>query len=128
MSIGTPLVAYPILRRFGKLPRPDAASIAAHYGSVSVVTFAVGASYLTRQGVEYEDFMSVFLVFLELPALIILKTAVEEHHESRKPIFGAGFRRFRRTAEQFLLGDADSIEKFFHVNRLSSFCPLNCRF
>jgi len=71
MSAGTPLVAYPILRRFGKLARPDAASIAAHYGSVSVVTFAVGASYLTRQGVAYEGFMSVLLVFLEFPALII---------------------------------------------------------
>ena len=71
MRIGTPLVAYPVLRRFGKLARPDAASIAAHYGSVSVVTFAVGASYLTRQGVAYEGFMSVFLVFLEFPALII---------------------------------------------------------
>ncbi len=70
-TIGAPLVAYPILQRFDKLPRPDAASIAAHYGSVSVVTFAVGASYLARQGVAYEGFMSVFLVFLEFPALII---------------------------------------------------------
>jgi len=71
MSAGTPLIAFPILRRLGRLARPDAASIAAHYGSVSVVTFAVGTSYLTRQGVEYEGYMSVFLVFLEFPALII---------------------------------------------------------
>jgi len=71
MSAGTPLVAFPILRRFGKLSRADAGSIAAHYGSVSVVTFAVGASYLARLGVEHEGYMSVFLVFLEFPALII---------------------------------------------------------
>lgn len=71
MSAGTPLVAFPVLRRFGKLARPDAASIAAHYGSVSVVTFAVGASYLARLGVEHEGYMSVFLVFLEFPALMI---------------------------------------------------------
>ncbi len=71
MGAGTPLVAYPILRHLGKLARPDAASIAAHYGSVSVVTFAVGTSYLARQGVAYEGFMSVMLVFLEFPALII---------------------------------------------------------
>ena len=45
MSAGTPLLSFPILRRLGNLSRPDAASIAAHYGSVSVVTFAVGASY-----------------------------------------------------------------------------------
>lgn len=71
MSAGTPLLAFPILRRLGRLSRPDAASVAAHYGSVSVVTFAVGTSYLARVGVEYEGFMSVFLVFLEFPALII---------------------------------------------------------
>ena len=29
MSAGTPLLAFPILRRFGRLARPDAASIAA---------------------------------------------------------------------------------------------------
>lgn len=71
MSVGTPLLAFPILRRFGELSRADAGSIAAHYGSVSVVTFAVGTSYLTRLGVEFEGYMSVFLVFLEFPALII---------------------------------------------------------
>ncbi|MDI1244857.1 MAG: sodium-dependent bicarbonate transport family permease [Rhodoferax sp.] len=71
VSIGTPLLAFQVLQRIGKLPRPDAASIAAHYGSVSVVTFAVGASYLTRQNITYEGYMSVFLVFLEFPALIM---------------------------------------------------------
>ena len=71
MSAGTPLLSFPILRRLGNLSRPDAASIAAHYGSVSVVTFAVGASYLARADVAYEGYMSVFLVFLEFPALII---------------------------------------------------------
>jgi len=71
MSTITPLVAFPILRRLGRLVRPDAASIAAHYGSVSVVTFAVGTSYLSRVGVDYEGYMSVLLVFLEFPALII---------------------------------------------------------
>lgn len=71
MSAGTPLLGYQILRRMGKLAHPDAASISAHYGSVSVVTFAVGASYLHRQGVNYDGYLSVFLVFLEFPAIII---------------------------------------------------------
>ncbi len=71
MGAATPLIAFPVLRRLGRLARPDAASIAAHYGSVSVVTFAVGTSYLARQDVSYEGFMSVMLVFLEFPALII---------------------------------------------------------
>lgn len=66
-----PLAAFPILRRVGKLSTADAGSIAAHYGSVSVVTFAVGSSYLARLGEAAEGYMTVFLVLLEFPALMI---------------------------------------------------------
>ena len=66
-----PLVAFPILHRLGGLARADAASIAAHYGSVSVVTFAVAASFLARLGETAEGYMVVFLVLLEFPALLI---------------------------------------------------------
>ncbi len=66
-----PLVAFPVLRGVGKLSSADAGSIAAHYGSVSVVTFAVGASYLARLGEAAEGYMTVFLVLLEFPALMI---------------------------------------------------------
>ena len=66
-----PLVAYPLLRKLGRLARADAGSIAGHYGSVSVVTFAVGAAYLVRLGETAEGYMVVFLVLLEFPALVI---------------------------------------------------------
>ena len=66
-----PLAAFPILRHIGKLPRADAGSIAAHYGSVSVVTFAVASAYLARLGQAVEGYMTVFLVLLEFPALVI---------------------------------------------------------
>ena len=73
VSVGAliPLAAFPILRHIGKLSRADAGSIAAHYGSVSVVTFAVGSAYLARLGQPAEGYMTVFLVLLEMPALII---------------------------------------------------------
>jgi len=41
-----PLTAYPILRFVGKFSQADSGAIAAHYGSVSAVTFAVGVAYL----------------------------------------------------------------------------------
>ena len=66
-----PLAAYPLLRYAGGLKRADAASIAAHYGSVSVVTFAVASAYLLRQGVSHEGLLTVFLVLLEAPAILI---------------------------------------------------------
>ena len=66
-----PLFAFAVLHRLGKLSRANAASIAAHYGSVSVVTFAVAASFLSRREVDYEGYMVVFLALLEFPALLI---------------------------------------------------------
>lgn len=66
-----PLFAFPLLRRLGGFARADAASIAAHYGSVSVVTFAVAAAWLAGRGIEAEGHLIVFLVLLEFPALVI---------------------------------------------------------
>jgi hypothetical protein len=66
-----PLIAFPILRFLGKLSRADSASIAAHYGSVSVVTFSVGITLLGHQNLDFEGYLIVFLVLLEMPALVI---------------------------------------------------------
>lgn len=71
LGVAIPLVAYPVLRYAGGLKRADAASIAAHYGSVSVVTFAVATAFLARNGVAYEGLLTVFLVLLEAPAIIV---------------------------------------------------------
>jgi hypothetical protein len=64
-----PFVAYPVLRKLGRLPAADAASIAAHYGSVSVATFAVGIAYLDSLEISYEAYLPVFVVLLEMPAI-----------------------------------------------------------
>ena len=71
MGILLPLAAYPVLRFAGRLARADAASIAAHYGSVSVGTYAVAAAYLTYRQVAFEEYMPVFLVLLEMPAIVV---------------------------------------------------------
>ena len=71
VAIAIPLLAFPVLRSFGKLSRADAASIAAHYGSVSVVTFAVGSAYLAQLAEPFEGYMAVFVALLEFPALLI---------------------------------------------------------
>ena len=66
-----PLVAFPVLYFFGKLPRHDAASIAAHYGSVSVGTYAVAVAFLESQNIAYEAYIPLFVVLLEMPAIIV---------------------------------------------------------
>lgn len=71
MGIALPLLAYPVLRFAGRFERADAASIAAHYGSVSVGTYAVAVAYLTYRQVSFEEYMPVFLVLLEMPAIVV---------------------------------------------------------
>ncbi len=66
-----PLLAYPVLRFAGRLSRPDAASVAAHYGSVSVGTYAVAVAFLSARGVPYESYMPLFLAMMEMPAIVV---------------------------------------------------------
>ena len=66
-----PLLAYPILRAIGRFSRADAGSIAGHYGSVSVVTFAVGVNFLAQQAIPHESSMPLLLVLLEVPGIVV---------------------------------------------------------
>lgn len=71
MGFILPLLAFPILRYAGRLKKADAASVAAHYGSVSVGTYAVAVTYLAAQQIPFEAYMPLFLVILEVPAILV---------------------------------------------------------
>ena len=66
-----PFWTYPVLRFFGRLPAVDAAALAAHYGSVSAVTFIAATNYLVAVGEPYEPFASAFLAVMESPAILV---------------------------------------------------------
>jgi hypothetical protein len=71
MGLALPLIAFPILTWVGRLGRADAASIAAHYGSVSMVTFAVALAWLVDRKIEHEQYMPLFVVLLEVPGIVV---------------------------------------------------------
>jgi hypothetical protein len=70
LGFGLPLPAFLAARYLGGLSRPDAASLSAHYGSVSVGTYAVLVSHLALQGIAYEARAPVWVVVLEVPAIL----------------------------------------------------------
>lgn len=70
LGFSIPFVVFPVLHRVVRLNKADAASVAAHYGSVSVVTFAIASAYLERRGVPVESFMSVLLALMEAPGIV----------------------------------------------------------
>lgn len=71
MGFALPLAAYPVLRFLGRFERADAASVAAHYGSVSVATYAVAAAYFASRDIHFEAHMPLLLALLEMPAILV---------------------------------------------------------
>ncbi|MCS6986624.1 MAG: sodium-dependent bicarbonate transport family permease [Sphingomonadaceae bacterium] len=70
LSFGLPFLGYPLLRRLGKLDPVDAGAIAAHYGSVSVVTFVTGVAALEADGSGPAGWMVAVLALMETPAIV----------------------------------------------------------
>lgn len=70
MAMLVPLYSFFILRIQLKNPY-DAAAIAATYGSVSLVTFIIAGSFISKMGIEYGEYMVVALVFMESPAIVM---------------------------------------------------------
>lgn len=71
VGIVTPLVAFAVLRGPVGLPRLDAAAVAAHYGSVSVVTFVVVLAELEALGITVEGLMAGLLAVLEVVGVVV---------------------------------------------------------
>ncbi|MBI5707587.1 MAG: sodium-dependent bicarbonate transport family permease [Armatimonadetes bacterium] len=70
ISVVTPALAYNVCRRFGRLDRTDSAAMAAHYGSVSAVTFIAATSFAQIQGLSPEGFLPALVAILEVPAIL----------------------------------------------------------
>ena len=73
MALGSliPLWTYPVLRKFGGFSVADAGAVAAHYGSVSAVTYIAASNFLKSIHQTYESYASAFLAVMESPAIIV---------------------------------------------------------
>jgi uncharacterized protein len=69
LGIITPVTSYLVLRRLGRFSIANAAGIAAHYGSVSAVTFIAAQQFVTSAGAPAEGFMPTLLTLLEIPGI-----------------------------------------------------------
>ena len=70
LGVVTPLTAFAVLRRL-RFDRADAGALAAHYGSVSAVTFLAAIAYVTVAGYTPEGFMPTLVALLEVPAIVV---------------------------------------------------------
>ncbi|WP_134705046.1 sodium-dependent bicarbonate transport family permease [Ammoniphilus sp. YIM 78166] len=57
--------------RWIKLDLKNSIGLAATYGSVSIVTYGAGISFLSHANVTYESFMNAMVVMMESPAILV---------------------------------------------------------
>ncbi|MCR9218733.1 MAG: sodium-dependent bicarbonate transport family permease [Alphaproteobacteria bacterium] len=69
LSFTIPFLAFGFLRTTTGIGRIDAAAIAAHYGSISIVTFIAATTALTAAGVDYPGIMVAAAAAMEVPAI-----------------------------------------------------------
>ncbi|MCR9255595.1 MAG: sodium-dependent bicarbonate transport family permease [Alphaproteobacteria bacterium] len=102
LSVLIPLIAFFILQRISKLSRIDAAAVAAHYGSISIVTFVAGTDAVTRLGLDYEGYLVAVAAVMESPpilvALLLIKGASLFKSDATAPEPGGRSELFREIA------------------------------
>jgi hypothetical protein len=69
MAFIVPALGYALLKN--RIPRLDAAAVAAAYGSVSAVTFVTATQFLEASGLHFGGHMTVAMVIMESPAIIM---------------------------------------------------------
>lgn len=70
LSFALPLAAFSLLRLVSAMSRTDAAAVAGHYGSISIVTFVAGTSVLADAGIPSEGYMVAVAAAMEAPAIL----------------------------------------------------------
>lgn len=70
LSFVIPFVAFALLRAMTRLDRLNAAAVAAHYGSISIVTFVTATSLLDLSGIAHDGYMVAVAAAMEVPAIL----------------------------------------------------------
>ena len=65
-----PFLGYALLRVTTRLDNATAAATAAHYGSISIVTFVTAVSFLEVNGTIYASYIIAVLALMEAPAIL----------------------------------------------------------
>jgi uncharacterized protein len=66
-----PALGFFLLRTTTKLSVPNAAAVAAHYGSISIVTFIAATQTLQLIGMAYDGYMIAVAAVMETPAIVM---------------------------------------------------------
>lgn len=90
LSFLIPLIAFVFLRLTTRLERIDAAATAAHYGSISIVTFVAATEAVRLSGLDSGGHLVAVAALMETPAIITaLFLASRGQTQQQKPVAGS---------------------------------------
>jgi uncharacterized protein len=75
LTVGIPTVCFYVLRTLGRFDVPNAAAVAAHYGSVSSVTFFTAVTFTAAMGSPSEGYMTGVVALMEWGFIVALMLA-----------------------------------------------------
>jgi hypothetical protein len=70
VSAVLPLIGFALLSATSPLSRIDRAAVAAHYGSISIVTFVAATQAVAAAGLDYDGYLIAVAAVMESPAII----------------------------------------------------------
>jgi hypothetical protein len=70
LSLFLPFIAFALLRFLTRVSVTDAAAVAGHYGSISIVTFVAASSLLAGRDIPAESYMVAVAAAMEAPAIL----------------------------------------------------------
>lgn len=89
LSALLPVIGFGLLRATSGLSRVDAAAVAAHYGSISIVTFVAATQALATAELEYDGYMIAVAAVMESPA-IMMALLLAKRANAANPADGQG--------------------------------------
>ncbi len=70
LSFGLPIIAFFLLKILTNFDNTNRAAVAAHYGSISIVTFVAATSVLEGRSIDSEGYMVAVAAIMEAPAIM----------------------------------------------------------
>lgn len=89
LSFVIPLIAYQLLKLTTKLKTVDAAAAAAHYGSISIVTFVAATEAIKISGIGTSGHLVALAALMETPAIISALLLARKGNMAKQPIAGS---------------------------------------
>lgn len=105
MSFGLPVIAFALLRAFTRVGTIDAAAIAGHYGSISIVTFVTAVGFLNLNKIPFDGVLVAVMALMETPAIVtaLVLAARMSGAQTKPPDLGPVLREVAANGSVLLL-------------------------